>query len=456
MKHCTQCSREYPGDPKFCTQCGLPLADGPAEPAAASEAPVEPAVEAVAEAEASADSAAEADTAAESPAEPVSGEVPAVVEAAPAVIEVILPASGESAAPAVAVAEAPPAPPVSAPQEPPAPQDVSATQEPPAPQEKIRRGGEKISAIRKIGAFFLCIPLFLFLLIPAVIYQVRDTSTEAWLSNYLDKVSLSDQIDLDEIGYAIEEWLQELDPELEDVELDLREAGSEIDRFIRNAKIREFAARQLAAYLNDIYSGASSAVLTEDDISGLMDDNSALINDQLSEMVDELFGADSGISIRLTRAERADLAERIFGELEDSGAYAYLHTNTLREELPALYYTLRFGLSYIAAGLSLILAAAIFFCLAKTLKSALRAANRAGIVLIVLGGLLTLLALVPKMEFLSEPWLRLFNDADILALFAGDFLYTHLIVDLGILGAGVLLTAATGLALMIRKKRAAQ
>lgn len=451
MKHCTQCSREYPGDPKFCTQCGLPLADGPAEPAAASEAPVEPAVEAVAEAEASADSAAEADTAAESPAEPVSGEVPAVVEAAPAVveaapavIEVILPASGESAAPAVAVAEAPPASPVSAPQE------------PPAPQEKIRRGGEKISAIRKIGAFFLCIPLFLFLLIPAVIYQVRDTSTEAWLSNYLDKVSLSDQIDLDEIGYAIEEWLQELDPELEDVELDLREAGSEIDRFIRNAKIREFAARRLAAYLNDIYSGASSAVLTEDDISGLMDDNSALINDQLSEMVDELFGADSGISIRLTRAERADLAERIFGELEDSGAYAYLHTNTLREELPALYYTLRFGLSYIAAGLSLILAAAIFFCLAKTLKSALRAANRAGIVLIVLGGLLTLLALVPKMELLSEPWLRLFNDADILALFAGDFLYTHLIVDLGILGAGVLLTVATGLALMIRKKRAAQ
>lgn len=418
MKHCTHCFREYMGDPKFCTQCGFPLAEGPAESAAAAEALAEPVAEAAAVPEAPAESAAE--------------ETPAIVEAAPAAIEVRLPASEEPAA--VAVAETPPVL---------------------APQESIRRGEEKISVIRKIGAFFLCIPLFLFLLIPAVIYQVHNASTEVWLSNFLDKVSLSDQIDLNEIGYAIEEWLQELDPGLENVELDLRDAKSEINRFIKSAKIKEFAAQQLAAYFDDIYSGAAGAVLTEADISDLMDDNSALINDQLSEMVDDLFGSGSGISIRLTGAERDDLAERIFSRLKDSDAYTYLRTTTLRENVPVIYYILRFGLSYIAAGVSLVLAIALFFCLVKTLKSALRAVNRTGIVLIVLGGLLSLLALIPKMDFLSEVWLRLFNDADTLALFAEDFLYTHLIVDLGILGAGVLLTAASCLALLIRKNRAA-
>ena len=421
MKYCAHCSREYPDSSTFCTQCGLPLTEGPAAPAVETAAAV-PVVEAAA-------------------AEPAVEEAPTIVEAAPASIEIRIPVPEEPATPApaaVAVAEAPPAPPVF------------------TPQEKIRRGGEKISVIRKIGAFFLCVLLFLFLLIPAMIYQVRDASTEAWLSNYLDKVSLSDQIDLDDFGYVIEEWLQDLDPELEDVELDLRDAGSEIDRFIKNADIKAFAAEKLAAYLDAIYSGVSGAVLTEDDVYDLLDENNALINEQLTEMVDELFGSGSGISVRISDSEREDLAERIFSELKDSDAYTYLRTKTLREEAPVVYYALSFGFSYIAAGVSLVLAVAVFFFLLKTLKSALRAANRSGIVLIVLGGLLSLLALVPKMDFLSDAWLSLFSDIDALALFAGDFLYTHLLVDLGILGAGVLLTAVTGLALLIRKKRAAQ
>lgn len=427
MKYCTHCSREYPDSSAFCTQCGLPLTEGPAAPAVETAAAAEPAVSAVEMIAA---------------AEPAAEETPAIVEAAPAAIEIRVPVPEEPAAPAaVAVAEAPP---------------VFTPQEAPAPQEKLRRGGEKISVIRKIGAFFLCILLFLFLLIPAMIYQVRDASTEAWLSNYLDKVSLSDQIDLDDFSYAIEEWLQDLDPELEGVELDMRDARSEIDRFIENADIKAFTAEKLAAYLSDIYSGASGAALTEDDVYDLLDENSSLINEQLAEMVDELFGSDSGISVRISDNEREELAERIFGELKDSDAYTYLRTKTLREEAPVVYYALSFGFSYIAAGVSLVLAVAIFFFLLKTLKGALRAANRSGIVLIVLGGLLSLLALVPKMDFLSDAWLGLFNDIDALALFAEDFLYTHLLVDLGILGAGVLLTVATGLALLIRKKRAAR
>lgn len=446
MKYCAQCSREYPDSAKFCTRCGLPLTEGPTEPeaeSAAAESPAEPAAEAAAKSDFPEPADAAPPMSGASPASDAKEDSSAIVEAAPAAIEINIPVPEAPAAqPAVAVAEAPPAPPVSTPQE------------PPAPREEIRRGGDKIGAGRKIGAFFLCIPLFLFLLIPAMIYEVRDASTEVWIANYLEKVPVSDQIDLDVIGYAVEDWLQGLDPELEDVELDINDAASEVNSFIKNANVKGFAAQQLSSYLDALYSGASGAALREEDISELLSDHSDVIDEQLSDMVEELFGHDSGVEVRLTRSDRNNLTEQIVRQLEDAGVYSYLDTGTLREETPVLYYALRFGLSYISAGVSLLLAAAIFICLSKTLKSFLRGANRAGIVLIVLGGLLALLALFPKL--LYDPWLQIFNDSDALALFAEEFFFTHILADLIILGAGILLTAATGLTLMIRKKRAVQ
>lgn len=453
MKYCSQCAREYPDSALFCTQCGIRLAERPAP--AAEAAPAE-------------DSAPVAETvpAEDSPAEAAADTImpddfaePTIVDASPAAIEINIAVPETPAAPtpaAVAVAKEPAPSPVVPPQETftPVPPPVVPPQEAPEPQEENRRDGNNIGFFRKAGAFFLCIPLFLFLLIPTMIYQVRDASTEAWISNYLEKVSTSDWIGFEGIGDAIEDWLQGLAPELKNLEYDPSNEVSEIDRLIDSADIKGFAAGRLASYLADLYSGASGTAFEADDISGLMEENSELINDQLTEMVEELFGSRSGVDIKLTRGNRNSLAKQLIGLMEDTGVYDYLDTDTVKEETPVVYYGLRYGLSYIAGGVFLVLAILIFICLVKTLKSGLRATNRAGIVLIILGGALTLLALFPKL--FGDLWLQLFDELHILALFAEEFFYTHILVDLGILGVGVLLTVATGVALSIRKKRAVQ
>lgn len=422
MKHCPQCSREYPDSAKFCTRCGHPLAEGPVESAAetiAAEAVPAPAAETAVTAE----------------------EPPAVVAAVPVAIEIPISVPDPPIAP-VAVAEEPPEAPAFTPQETPAP-----------PEEK-RRGGEKIGVLRKIGAVFLCILLFIFLLIPMAAYQVRDASTKGWISNFLENVAMSDLGAVDGIEDAVGDWLRELDSELEDVELDLSDGTSDIERFIDRVYVKDFLARKLASYFDALYSGDSGTAFVSEDISELMAENSEVINEQLSDMVDDLFGSRSDIKIRLTRADRNDLAKRLIGLLEDAGVDDYLDTDSLKAETPVVYYGLRFGFSYITAGISLILAAAIIICLYKTLKSGLRAANRTGIVLIVLGGLLTPLALFPKL--FADLWLQLFQGERILAIFAGEFFYTHILADLIVLAVGILLTVATGLALNIRKKRSAQ
>ena len=422
MKHCPQCSREYPDSSNFCTNCGHSLADGPTEPATAGEESPAPAAETSARKE-TPETAAETDA--------------AVIAAVPAVIEIPI-SIPERSATAIAVAEELPAPPVS----------------PPREREKIRRGEEKLGVLRKLGAVFLCPLLFLFLLIPMAAYQVRDASAKTWISAFLEKVSISDLGNLEEIGEAVGDWLRELDPGLEDVELDLSEGRAEIDGFINRVFVREFIARQLASYFGNLYSGASGTAFEAGDISELIAENSETINDQLSEMVEELFGPGSELEIRLTRADRNALAKRLIGLLEDAGVDGYLDTDTMKAETPVVYYALRFGFSYFTAGLSLVLAAAVIICLCKTLKSSLRAANRAGIVLIVLGGLLTPLALFPKL--FADLWLQLFQEVQILALFAEEFFFTHILADLIVLAAGILLTVGTGLALKMRKKTAAQ
>ena len=438
MKHCPQCSREYPDKAKFCNQCGRPLAEGPLEPAV--EKPSAPAAETIA------------------PAEQISA--PTIVAAVPAAIEIPISVPDNPVAPpaAVAVAEEPPASPAPTPPEAPAytspAPPVSAPPEAPAPQMENRRGGEKIGALRKVGAVFLCILLFLFLLIPMAAYQVRDASTKGWISSFLENVSMSDLGNVEGVEETIGEWLRGLDPELEDVELDLEEGSADIERFMDRVYVREFIAQQLASYTDDLYSGASGTAFLPEDVSELLAENSEAINKQLSEMVDDLFGPRSEIEIRLSRADRNDLAKRLIGLLEDSGVDGYLDTDTLKAETPVVYYGLRFGFSYITAGVSLILAAAIFICLLKTLKNGLRAANRAGIVLIVLGGLLTPLALFPKL--FADLWLQLFQEVRVLAVFAEEFFYTHILADLIVLAVGILLTVGTGLALNMRKKRAAQ
>lgn len=451
MKYCSQCAREYPDESFFCMQCGFPLTARPApavEEPAAEEEPA-PATEEI--------------TAGEKPA-PAVEEPPAILTAVPASIDVHIPASEKPAAPA-AVAEKSPAPsPVFTPPEPlagtevltPAPPPVIPPLEAPAPPEQTEkiRGGDNIGFFRKLGAFFLCIPLFLFLLIPTVIYQARDASTKDWISNYLEKVSASDWIGLDGVREAVEDWLRGLSPELKNLRYDPSDETEEIDRLIDEANVKEFAAEHLASYLADLFSGASGTAFEAEDISDLMAENSEIFDEQLNDMVDELYGSRSGLNIRLTRGNRNSLAKQVISLMEDAGVYDYLDTDTIKNTLPAVYYGLRYGLSYIAGGLCLVLAILIFICLVKTLKSGLRATSRAGIVLMILGGALTLLALFPKL--FGDVWLRLFNDLHILALFAEDFFYTHILVDLAILGAGVLLTAAAGLALSIRKKRAVQ
>ncbi|MBR1659357.1 MAG: zinc-ribbon domain-containing protein [Oscillospiraceae bacterium] len=350
----------------------------------------------------------------------------------------------ECGAPALPVPEFPDSPEPDTPPEdtaPAAPPEQARTEPaPPPPMREKPRAGAPLNFGRRLLGLLLCIVILGLLAAASLVWDLRDNSSEARLRELLDEVDAS-QIMASELvpgapaRQRFSEWLvEQLDKSAGDL---VSVTGRQMDEFLNYRGCKDFVAGVVADFLKDIYSGKSTEAVTRSDVSDLMKENEGYLSREWGIPAD--------------RTLRANLAQA----LEDSGALDRLSTEELRNEHPAVYYGLFLGCSWVALGLEAVLALVFLVLLGKTWKSARRALEGFGILLIVLGGLRALVALLARL--LPGVWQTLLDGCYLLPTLTGSVLYGHILIpSVALLGAGAVLTSITALIGHAAARRAAR
>ena len=304
---------------------------------------------------------------------------------------------------------------------------------------KQPRSGAPLNFWRRLLGVLLCIVLFALLLASSLIYDFRDYSTEDRLYDLLRNVKASSVMatDLNPFAEANLRFSQRIVDVL-DVYLGdrLSITSRDMETFLDKSDFKAFFAERIAALLQDIDTGKSAVEFDRTDIVDLLKENADFLKSELDLVLD--------------RGLRSEIAQA----LEDAGMLYYFRTDTIRQDLPEVYYGLRIGCSWVTFGILVLLALVFIWLLAKALKSFRRAMEGTGIVLIVLGLLRAVPALLAKL--FPGFWETILGGNYLLSAATGEILFGHLLIpSVVLLGLGVLLTVICALIRSVRNKRAA-
>lgn len=403
MKCCPQCRKEFDDAVKFCSDCGLPLIETLEQEASEllhEELPEEDFEEL--------------------PEETV-GAVFAVPEQPP-----------ETAT------EAPPLSPREAKR---AEKQQEKMQREQNKAEKQRRKEEKaaarrapIGAPRRILAVFLCLLLFLLLMSASLGAALRAATTGKGLNAVLDEIELG-QVRVDPYFEDVDEEMtlsRLLSEDLERVGVSLNE--KDVNKLLRKSTLKSFFAGELAALFDDVYKGKSRYEF----------DRNALATELMDSRNLELFEREDVTLDRPT-------AEGIARLVDNYGLGDLLSRDELREEQPAVYAALHYGLSYVTLGLLLALSLLLVVLIVRTNRSRIGVSlGDVGGVLIAVGAILSLAAVFA--QFFPGLWQKLFVNDALVAQVSAAVLRSQIAIGLVTLGVGVLL-AAFGRLLRPRKKK---
>lgn len=236
-------------------------------------------------------------------------------------------------------------------------------------REKSKNGKRWVTVV-------LAFPLYLLLLLVTVLFSVRQATSQDGIQAMLQDMQPSALIGMLGLDGGAEEFCNNLSEYLEvPISLD------ELDEFAEESTLKEFAAAHLGAYAEDLYTGDDAFSLKTADVEEFLYDN--------HRVVEKVF------DVSLTETEIREISDWLI----DEETVDRLSVNALKSDVPAVFYGLHIGLSYLMVGVLLLLA---ILCLFFMLKNKLSLGIYGfGIVLCVIGGvagLATLFAaLVPSL-----------------------------------------------------------
>lgn len=283
-----------------------------------------------------------------------------------------------------------------------------------APRHKKNRN----SALETVITVLLSIALFLTSFAAVTIFSVRQTATEESINEILDHVDWSD---LMEELYAFDTVTQQT------VTIDtyvcnylqayanISVTERQLESFLEESDIGSFLAEKIAMYANNIFSDDERFRLTQREIVSLLEDDYDVMYEELGVFIS------------------TDVLEQLVASFVNGDFLEQVSVDTLKEEIPELYYVLNIGLSYITLTILIVLGLLFIFIMCRNNLS--QALCGVGVIFVVLGALFSIPTIIAA--WLPDVWENIFGGSVIGAI-VGQALSLHLLFFGILLVVGIL------------------
>ena len=387
MKLCPQCLISYGDDRKFCSECGTALVEDP------DGKTVEPA---------------------EIPAEPEKEAAPELPAEKPEEQAAVEPEAEEPEK-----KEPEPEKPIK-----PSKKELREAQKEERRREKEAREAARRAPIgvgRRIAAILLSVLLFVLALAGTLAAELRIATGADGMKAALEEIDLG--------SVRIDPFFDDVEDEMTLSQLlseDLTELGypigeKTVTKLLRSSTIKNYLAKQISGVFADIYSGRSRYEYEPEELA------EELTSSKLAKTLDREH-------IELTEADAKEIAELI----DSYGAGEFLNMEEIRDEYPAVYRGLHFGLSTFTLGGVLLMMLLLIGLIFKANK------GRAGLSFGDIGGALIFAGAIPGIaglmaKLLPDLWQSLCMDEALAAQATGAVLFSNWRISLAVFGAGLLL-----------------
>ncbi len=300
-------------------------------------------------------------------------------------------------------------------------QPISVVQAP-----RVRERRKHKSLLKILIAMVMTVVLLGVSLVTMGIYSIRQGTTEEALVRMVENAELSDLIAL--LGEDAEPgfYAPIKDYVLKNTGLSI--TNTTIDRVLEASELKYYLAEKVAEYAGDLYNGTENFALEQKQVYNLLRAN----------------------RMEMQKALGVGLSDEVLNQMAEmlvnQGLFDQISTAMLKDTMPKVYYSLRFGLSYGAIAVLLAVACMIFVAMLR-LDFSLGVLG-GGVALAVTGGLFALPALLTR---LSPVVLTTLVSNQFLQSAIMGFLNTNLIFSLLVFSVGMALILVRASILLLCK-----
>ncbi|MDD6252193.1 MAG: zinc ribbon domain-containing protein [Oscillospiraceae bacterium] len=305
----------------------------------------------------------------------------------------------------------------------------SKSKEKDAAKDKGKKGELPAVAAILITAF-LSLLIFAFTLAPTILLSVRNSTTKTALEEIIsevDMVTVLSEIPLIEDSSA-NEYSNLYDNLCYNLEtgFDIKVTDNRMREFFSDEGVVEDIAKLFSRYAEDVYNGTNYFSFTPHDLADIFYRNSAVF--------------ERAFDTYLTREEYELLASSVIAETPE------IYPATLRENDPAVMYSVEYGVSYVSI-IAMYVLAAVFAVLAVILCKARRGLVGAGLSIGLVGIITALTAFISGA--IPTLWNTICGGNEAIASVSAQIINHNLLIFLITLGVGIVIFAV-GIVLSIK------
>ncbi|MGN0504475.1 MAG: hypothetical protein ACI4HJ_05455 [Ruminococcus sp.] len=269
---------------------------------------------------------------------------------------------------------------------------------------------------------FLSLLIFAFTLAPTLLLSVRNSTTKTALEEIIsevDMVTVLSEIPLIEDSSA-NEYSNLYDNLCYNLEtgFDIKVTDNRMREFFSDEDVVADIAKLFSRYAEDVYNGTSYFSFTPHDLADIFYRNSAVF--------------ERAFDTYLTREEYELLASSVIEETPE------IYPATLRENDPAIMYSVEYGVSYVSIIVMYVLAA-VFAVLAVILCKARRGLVGAGLSIGLVGIITALTAFISGA--IPTLWNTICGGNEAIASVSAQIINHNLLIFLITLGVGIVIFA---------------
>lgn len=297
---------------------------------------------------------------------------------------------------------------------------------PATPAAQVAKANKKeaksVTALSITIAVLLSVCLFITSVLAFAIYSVRNAVKKDNLQKISEDISYTDAFN--EFGgknSGLERFYgfvyNELDASIDD---------GNIDKIVRKTSINKFIVNKISKFCDDFFDDGGKMNIKKTEVKNLIYKNSDYINKQTGIDVNDEIRVDGGRSYEVVGDLIADWI------IKDDEVTLF-KTQDIENNNSVAYYLLKYGLSYIAFAIFVLLGAVVIFALIR--NNYLQGICGAGIVFIIIGFLFTVVGLF---SMIGSLWESITGGAFI-AVLIGKVFEVNILTSVLLLLIGVLL-----------------
>ena len=249
-----------------------------------------------------------------------------------------------------------------------------------APVIPVKYAKKRSGAGKVILTIFLSLLLFITSLLSVAVICVRHTTSEGAVLSMLEDVDYTemlnsiytetDFVEHESEALSFTDYLSDYFEENHGVTV----SDKQIEAFIEDSTVMDFFAEKVSAYVSDLYNGTEEFKITMREVRALLHDNADILEEHFDVQISD------------------ESVEELADWLVDEELLEEISTSVVKDENSAVFYALNIGFSYLT--LAILLGLVLLCLVGMGLNDLSKGAMGAGIVFVIIGGILTALTLV--------------------------------------------------------------